>query len=111
MAVLALAVGIGATSAIFSVVHAVLLRPFPYDEPERLVVVWETNLDRGLPFMYASPPNFADWRDQNGVFDGIGGFDTDRYSLQTGDEAIPVQGAEITPAMLATLGVGPLFGQ
>jgi putative ABC transport system permease protein len=111
MAVLALSVGIGATSAIFSVVHAVLLRPFPYDEPDRLVVVWETNLERGHRFMYASPPNFADWRDQNEVFDGIGGFNTGRYSLQTGDEPIPVQGAEITPGMLATLGVGPLFGR
>jgi putative ABC transport system permease protein len=82
IAVLTLALGIGGTSAIFSVVNGVLLRPFPYDDPDRLVVVWERNLSRGLPYMFASPPNYADWRSQNTVFEGMGAFSRERYILR-----------------------------
>src|SRR5918992_5749049 len=72
VAVLALALGIGANTAIFSVVNAVLLRPLPYLEAERLLVVWENHEARNGPETeWTSPPNFADWRDQNSVFDGV----------------------------------------
>src|SRR5918995_5757665 len=67
-AVICLALGIGANTAIFSVVNAVLLRPLPYDEPERLVMVWGTTPN--IPKETASLPDFVDWRDQNGVFEG-----------------------------------------
>src|SRR5918998_2771818 len=62
VAVIALALGVGANSAIFSVVNSLLLRPLPFEQPDRLVQVWEANPRRGKMEMPASFPNFADWR-------------------------------------------------
>src|SRR5262245_41916354 len=70
--VLTLALGIGATTLIFSVVHAVLLRPLPFPEPERLVVLWQRNTRKGLERERVSPANFADWSAGNRVFESIG---------------------------------------
>ena len=58
-----LAIGIGGATAIFSVAHAVILRPLPYAQPERLVLVWQNDLRRGQPFVEMSYPTFRDWRD------------------------------------------------
>src|SRR5918912_303519 len=69
VAVAALALGIGANSAIFSVVNSLLLRPLPFERPERLVQVWEASAKLGRNEIHASFPNFADWRDQNHVFE------------------------------------------
>src|SRR5262245_15877557 len=68
-AVLTLALGIGANTAIFSIVNAVLLRPFPYQAPERLVII-EERISAGSSFS-PSYPNFVDWRTQNTAFDSI----------------------------------------
>src|SRR3984893_1168350 len=73
-AILALALGIGANSAIFSAVDGILLRPLPFDQPDRLVNVWETNTKRSIPKMIAAPGNYQDWRKQNHVFSAIGGY-------------------------------------
>jgi putative ABC transport system permease protein len=70
IAIFTLALGIGANTAIFSVVNAVLLRALPYPEPDRLVRLWESNPAANLRAFSASFPNFTDWRDQNGVFAG-----------------------------------------
>ena len=76
VAVLALALGIGANTAIFSVINSVLLRSLPYADPERLVVVWETNPLLTSPEMRlrneASPANFFDWRAQQTSFEAVG---------------------------------------
>ena len=69
VAIVALALGIGANAAIFSVVNSLLLRPLPLSDPDRLVQVWESSVKLGRTQMPASYPNFADWRDQNHVFE------------------------------------------
>ncbi|HTG16618.1 MAG TPA: ABC transporter permease, partial [Blastocatellia bacterium] len=69
IAVVTLALGIGANTAIFSVVNAVLLRPLPYKDVDRIVTVWENNIRSGKKEDGASPANFLDWRDQNQVFE------------------------------------------
>ena len=71
IAILTLAVGIGATTAMFSVVDAVLLRPLPFDEADRLVVVWETNAAQGKEEEPPSPPNFNDWRTASTSFEAL----------------------------------------
>src|SRR5262245_30428838 len=71
IAIGALALGIGANTAIFSVVNAVLLRPLPYKESERLVVLYETNPQQGRDEMSVSYPNFADWRAQSQSFEQL----------------------------------------
>ena len=63
-AILTLALGIGANTAIFSVVNTVMLRPLPFAEPGSLVRIWESNLERGFPTFAASHPNFLDFRAQ-----------------------------------------------
>ncbi|HXU34729.1 MAG TPA: ABC transporter permease [Thermoanaerobaculia bacterium] len=68
IAVAALALGIGANTAIFSVVHGVLLSPLPYSEPERIIRLIDTNPQANLPRFPSAPPDFADWRAQNQVF-------------------------------------------
>src|SRR5262245_56241343 len=74
IAVITLALGIGANTAIFTVVNSLLLRPLPFKEPDRLVQVWEANTKRGRNTIQASYPNFADWRDQNQVFEQIAAY-------------------------------------
>jgi len=71
IAVLTLALGIGANTAIFSVVNAVLLRPLPYKDSDRLVMVWEVDQKKGANHVQVSAPNYVDWRDQNEVFEQI----------------------------------------
>jgi hypothetical protein len=71
VAVLALALGIGANTAIFSVVNAVLLRPLPYKDPNQLVMVWEDDTKGGYPRDTPAAANYIDWRDQNQVFEGM----------------------------------------
>ncbi|HSE98402.1 MAG TPA: ABC transporter permease, partial [Blastocatellia bacterium] len=111
VATITLALGIGANSAIFSVINAVLLRPYPYEAPERLVVVWETQLQRGLPFMFASPPNYADWRTQNQVFDDLAAFEPRGFFLKQEDEPARVQGARVTASLFSVLKVAPQAGR
>jgi putative ABC transport system permease protein len=83
--ILALALGIGANTAIFSVVNAVLLRPLPYHEPDSLVFLHERSAV--LDEMSISYPNFTDWRNQNHVFEKIGVYNRDSYNLTGVGEA------------------------
>ena len=79
VAVLTIALGIGANTAIFSVVNAVLLRPLPYPESERLV--WLSERGPNFPTMSISYPNFSDWRAQQTVFENIGVYNWGSYNL------------------------------
>lgn len=111
VALLALALGIGATTAIFSAVDAVLLRPFPYEDPEELMVVWERNTARGLPLMFASPPNYADWRRLNRAFVELGAFAPGAFFIGGEEEPARVDGARVTASLLSLLGVRPALGR
>jgi putative ABC transport system permease protein len=111
VAVLTLALGIGANSAIFSVVNGVLLKPFSFAEPEQLVVLWERCLSQGLPRMVVSPPNFADWRAQNQVFQDVAAYRAQDFNLLDGGEAERVRGLRISATMFSMLGVRPLLGR
>jgi putative ABC transport system permease protein len=111
VAVLTLALGIGANTAIFSVVNAILLRPLPYKDPGQLVQIWETNPLRGFPEFPASPPNFFDWRDQNHSFSQISAVQYDDYNLTGAGAPIRVFGIDVTPNIFALLGAKPELGR
>ena len=111
VALLALALGIGANTAIFSVVNAVVLRPLPFKDPDRLVYVWETNPRIGLDRAIVSPPDFADWREQNGVFERISAFRTWFYRLSGGGEPEQVWGVRTSASFFELLGVEPQAGR
>jgi putative ABC transport system permease protein len=109
---LTLALGIGANSAIFSVVDAVLLRPLPYREPDRLVVISESNAPNDLASRNAvAPGNFLDWREQNRVFEHIGAVSLPGFNITDSDRPERVLGAAITAGMLRMLGLQPQLGR
>ena len=104
VAVLTLGLGIGANTAVFSVVNAVLLRPLPYPDPGRLMFVWATNARNGLSEDVASYPDFEEWRARSHSFEGLAAF-TSRAALLAGAEQ-----AETVPALQAAPGFFELFG-
>lgn len=111
VALIALALGIGANTAIFSVVNAVLLRQLPYREPSRLVMVWENNHRRNRPQNVISPANFFDWREQNSVFEDMAMFIDSRFNLSGVDdpEELPGQIAQVN--LFDVLGVNAAMGR
>jgi predicted permease len=111
VAVITLALGIGANSAIFSVVDAVLLRPLPYKEPDRLMALWAKNDTSGLTQRPLSYPNFVDWREQNQVFEYLAAVRQESFSLTDGAEPERVNGIRVTTDILPLLGVRPLRGR
>ncbi len=109
-AVVTLALGIGANTAIFSIVHAVLLRPLPYQDPGRLVHIFE--FDRGQSAQReASWPEYLDWRELNHTFDEIAGYDGGSRTLTGIDGAERVPVAQVTGNFFRTLGVNPYLGR
>jgi putative ABC transport system permease protein len=110
-AIFTLAIGIGATSAVFSVVNGVLLRPFPFADPERLVVVWEYIPTHPLKYMFSSPPDFADWRAQSDVLELVAAFLPADLNRTDGGQPERIQGAGVSGNLFATLGVAPALGR
>ncbi|MEJ2215330.1 MAG: ABC transporter permease [Gemmatimonadota bacterium] len=102
-----LALGIGANTAIFSVVHAVLLRPLPYPNPERLVHVWESTSGHGT----VSPPDFADFRSLNDVFQDAAAHYNTGLTLTGEGSAQQLSGVAATPSLFSILGVRPEIGR
>ncbi len=96
VAVITLALGIGANSAMFSVVNAVLLRPLSYPESDRIVLLEGVNPSQGITDSNMSIPDFADWQKQNQVFEQIAGFVTGGSLLTSGDETERVRGTGVT---------------
>jgi putative ABC transport system permease protein len=109
VAVLTLALGIGANTAIFSIVNAVLLRPLPFKDTDRLVAVWESNPQN--PQNEIAPANFIDWREQNQVFDQLAALSYASVALTGSDEAERLQAAVVTPSFFSTLGIQPGSGR
>jgi putative ABC transport system permease protein len=111
-AVLTLSLGIGANTAIFSVVDAVLLRSLPYHEPNRLVSISESNFPNDIATRNAAAPgNFLDWRDQNRVFTQVIAVELPGFSLIAIDHPERVLGAAISARALGMLGLQPQFGR
>jgi hypothetical protein len=109
--VLTLALGVGANTAIFSVVNTVLLQPLSFPEPDRLVSVSESKPSGGIERFSVSPPNFFDWRDQNRVFSGIAAYDPNPMALTGRGEAQRILALSASPSLLATLRVQPFLGR
>jgi len=111
IAVVALAFGIGANSAIFSVVNGVLLRPLQYQDPDRLVMVWETHLSKGIKQEQVSPPDYRDWAEQNRVFDQLVALRGEPRVLTGGELPERVETALVTPNTLDLLGMKAAIGR
>ena len=111
VALLALTLGIGANSAIFSVVNGVLLHRLPYQDPDRLVMVWETNPGQSVEQERPSPGNFVDWREQNNVFDGMAGWYQASRTLRGDHDAQQVEVAQVAGDFFQVLGVKPAIGK
>ena len=107
--VLTLAVGIGASTALFSVVDCLLIRPFPYPDSERLVVVWSRPARGGIANI--SPANFLDFRDQNHVFDHMGAGSQAEFNVSIQGVAERLTGLRVSADFFETLGVKPGFGR
>ena len=110
-AMLTLAVGIGFTTATFSVLNAVLLRPLPYKEPDRLVELVERALPR-FPHFRVSPGHYLFWRDRATAFEGIGAWELQSVNLDTGSGGPErVRADRVTANMFSLLGVAPAAGR
>ena len=114
VAVLTLALGIGANTAIFSVVDAVLLHPLAFKDPSRLVAVWETNKQAGTETNLrneVAKGNFYDWRAQNQVFEQIAAIAYANFNLTGVSQPERIQGALVSYNFFQTLGVQPALGR
>jgi putative ABC transport system permease protein len=111
IAVFTLALGIGANTAIFSVVNAVLLRPLPYAEPERLMMINATDLARGGTNMGINLPDFREWRAGNRSFDAMAAFSVENYNISGNEEPERVAGAVASADLFKTMGVNPVQGR
>jgi putative ABC transport system permease protein len=107
--ILTLALGIGATTGIFSVVNAILLRPLPFDNPDQLVVVWGTQPK--LNKAPVSPANFLDLKRRNNVFDRVGAFQATSFNLTGASDPLRLRGAAVTADVLPLLGVKTAAGR
>ena len=111
VAVLTLALGIGANTAIFSVVYGIAFRPLPYRDANRLVVVWVHRMEDANSRSPASLPDFRDWQRQNAVFEGLAAFGTSRYDVHGLEGGEGMRGALVTPGFFPLLGVKPFLGR
>jgi hypothetical protein len=107
VAIITLTLGIGANTAIFSIVNAVLLRPFPYEQPDQLVVVGEGVADASVSY-----PNFADWKNDRNVFASASAVrGNENFNLTGAGEPERLQGRLVSAGFLTTLGTKPLLGR
>ena len=109
--VLALALGIGATTAIFSVVNGILLRPLPYKNPDRISMIWMDNKRLGMDQDWHSYPNFMEYKDQTQSFDDMAAFNSRSFNLTGAGDPVRVVGAWATASLFSVMGVDPALGR
>ncbi len=116
VAVLTLALGIGANTAVFSVVNALLLQPLPFENPDRIVMLWEENPDHGVEQEQVAWADFLEWQESTTSFESIG-YVVNRmaasrnFLMKTGDDVSRIRARHISSSLFKVLGVAPLIGQ
>jgi putative ABC transport system permease protein len=111
VALMVLALGIGANTAIFSVVNSVVLRPLPYPNADRLALIWETDLKDGIKREGPSAPNFLDWQEQSQSFDEMSLLEVGTGTLTGDGEPEQVTGLRVTTNFLSMLGARTILGR
>ena len=109
--VLTLAIAIGVNTAIFSVVYGVLLRPLDYDSPERLVTIWENNLEQGQDEVQTSTTTYVDWRTRSQTLESVAVYQYVGFTLTGDGDPVRVPSVRVSPAVFRVLGVDPLLGR
>jgi predicted permease len=113
-AIVVLALGIGANTAIFSIVNAVLLRPLPYQDASRIMQVWHVPPAKSFPGMSlfsVSPANYLDWQDQNRSFEQMAAYGFDSFNVGGGERPEAIRGAAVAPGFFSILRVQPVLGR
>ncbi|PZR73158.1 MAG: ABC transporter permease [Chthoniobacterales bacterium] len=111
VAIITVALAIGANTAVFSLVNALLIRPLPYKAPQELVLLWQKFSGQGLEQIPASAPEYLDYEKQTTSFEHIAAFDYTNLNLTAGDMPERIQGAVVTPSLFPLLGVAPIHGR
>ncbi len=111
VAIVTLALGIGANAAIFTVVNAVLLRPLPYPEPRQLMMVWTYNPQQGFDKDVATYPNFDDWRRESRTFERMSAYAGGSVTLTGSGDPAQIRASFVTPEFFETMGVAPEIGR
>jgi len=111
VAILTLAIGIGANIVIFSVVNGILLKPLPFPDSHRVVTIWETDANRNVTRGTASAAEFLDWRDMNHVFQELSGWRALYFTITGGGEPERVWGSQVSGNFFRTLRVTPMLGR
>ena len=109
--VVTVALGLGANATIFGFINAVLLEPLPYNQPDRLVRLWESNLKQNQPDSPVSVPNFQDWQREQTAFEQLAALELATFNLTGRGEPQRVAAARITANLVPTLGVAPALGR
>ena len=110
IAIVTLALGIGATTAVFTLVNALLIRPLPYQKPQQLVLLFQHFKDQHLDNIPVSPPEFVDYQQQLRSFDKLAAFNNTTYNLAEGRAPERVAGAVVSADLFPLLGVNPIRG-
>ncbi len=111
MVVITLAIGIGATTTIFSALNTVVLQPLPYHDPDNLIRLWESNLAQNRPENPVSVPNFRDWQSQQTLFEQLAAAELTTFNLTGAGEPQRIPSLRITANLITTLGVAPMLGR
>lgn len=111
IAIVTLALGIGANTAIFSVVNTILLRPLAYADPDQLVLIYENNHQKGWNSFAVAPGNFVEWRSESRLCREMAAFGAVAFNLMQGGEPEQLRGASVSASLFAVLGATPSLGR